>query len=40
MKTISKEKLKDKLSDNCSDYACTASPTAAKKLEDSGFTNV
>jgi len=24
----------------CSNYDCTASPTAAKKLEDLGFTNV
>ncbi len=24
----------------CTDYECTASPTAAQKLEDLGFTNV
>jgi len=30
----------DELVVYCSDYECTASPAAAKKLEDTGFTNV
>jgi rhodanese-related sulfurtransferase len=30
----------DQLVVYCSDYDCTASPSAAKKLEDTGFTNV
>jgi len=33
-------KKDDKIVVYCSDSECTASPTAAKKLEDSGFTDI
>jgi len=45
LKTIATEAIKRFDKDQeivvyCSDDACTSSPTAAKKLEDSGFTHV
>jgi rhodanese-related sulfurtransferase len=40
--TVAKQKFDkdDKIIVYCSDYDCTSSPTAAKKLNDLGFTNV
>jgi rhodanese-related sulfurtransferase len=35
-----KFKKDDKIVVYCSDSECTASPTAGKKLEESGFTNI
>ncbi|MCB2196714.1 MAG: rhodanese-like domain-containing protein [Bacteroidetes bacterium] len=40
--TVAKDKFNkdDEIIVYCSDYSCSASPTAAKKLDDLGFRNV